>query len=630
MEQKQFFKRIGKDKEFFAGFILIDIVGHSKLGQYYDSGDVGKTIAALKSLVCSQLHQEFATVLTWEGDGGIVVFKVSDDCEPLVMFADRIRHLLPLFNRARGTLNPLPDGQDISVRIICSAGNAHNTGAAETLACDALNHLKHHAKEVEHRNYVVITGPLFERLKDDIQRRFSKWHEHEKLGMTYVLDYDLTITSIHYHEDQIAQLEKWIQDAVDRYKNKYQELLYFGYTNQRLKKFAFRLQGEGINVRALARNWLVERREEEAFNNCQFPQCKPSPSGEVKRWENSQLIKESAVQLQASGQFVSIRFYDGPPTFVGAILWGPERSCGRIGVCKWIQLPEGGGSQYKLEQWPALRLEGRDAIQSTMLEYFRSRFEEMWAQSRTYEQVLKDETALADNDPSVVGQIWDLSGKPYLIVCPHWRIPGRRGPLVALEDAMAVVAVVDFLKGQRVRTQVRPLRGPVDQASEVIQAEVRREIEAWRGNVVYVCFWSISQHLQRDLDKNGFPWKLGHDANDEPFLWHRKKPRCRLTSPTKPGDYQDYALVGKFRRNDRNEMGYVVAGLHAPGTWGAATYLTSSQGIRELAERIQDTQFAAVVVSELDTKRNELNLPKLHSTGAESFIGDHDAGIIQK
>lgn len=65
-------------------------------------------------------------MLPWQGDGCIVVFDIESRVEEMVIFADKIRQLVPLFNRTKGELNKLPCQQEIVVRIVCHAGEVLN------------------------------------------------------------------------------------------------------------------------------------------------------------------------------------------------------------------------------------------------------------------------------------------------------------------------------------------------------------------------------------------------------------------------------------------------------------------------------------------------------------------------
>src|SRR5947207_9883195 len=154
---KFFTEHLHVDSNFLSSIVVIDIVGHSQPHGGTKQG--ANTKAALKDLVDSEVVRErAAALLPWRGDGGEVVFDVSDSCDEMIAFADRVRHLIPFFNKSRGKLNKLPDQQEIIVRIVCHCGELFNKGSAAELAGEALNILAHDGKYVDSPGPVVVSA----------------------------------------------------------------------------------------------------------------------------------------------------------------------------------------------------------------------------------------------------------------------------------------------------------------------------------------------------------------------------------------------------------------------------------------------------------------------------------------
>lgn len=138
MDNETFFtKRLSPETSFPAGMVSVDIVKGSNLTGANKS--IGDTRDALKAVVEAQILDAPATCLPWRGDGGIVVFDISAGADEMVMFADRIRHLVPFLNRTRGRLNKLYLQQTFTVRIVCHSGELFNSGTAGGLVGDALS-----------------------------------------------------------------------------------------------------------------------------------------------------------------------------------------------------------------------------------------------------------------------------------------------------------------------------------------------------------------------------------------------------------------------------------------------------------------------------------------------------------
>lgn len=597
------------DQSVTLGLVSIDIIEHSKLGG--NDYEIAKTKNALKSFVELQLPSTLSAPLSWRGDGGEFLFDILKGCDEMVMFADRIRNLISMFNQARGILNYLPNREGIAIRIVCHAGAILNTDQTANLHGAAINAVSKYSKDVQRPGYVVISSEVFHRLSHPFQDRCRYFKENQDLGRTYVLDHDIAICSIQQNNNRSVELSEWIKSAIARHQ--YKDLLYFAYTNELLYEF-LAYQVSGVDVKILVRNWLVEREEEQRYNQALQPTTQhltgPRP------WYKSDLIRARAAELyeaahlQAPEKSIEMRFYDTPPLFNGAILVSEEgKSCAQIGFSKWENPPTTGGSPYKLDEWAAIQLDERDANQAHLLEYIQSRFWENWSRAKTYEQICE-----SDESPDV-DQVWASDGIPYLIIAPQRPIKERKFPVVAIEDDTAVRTLEAFLqKTQKVTTRFLPFELHDDPADSEFPQTAIQEIEKWPGHVVYVCAKSLPPSLLTYLGEHGFPYEIHRSGQERSFLLHRAT-GWKLFSPTDgdPFEPKDYSLVAKFRRPGNDCWAYIVAGVRAIGTLGAALYLINPQNIKTLTDLVHNEQFAAVAETTFDLKTYVMNIspPKL-------------------
>src|SRR5947207_14417281 len=98
--ENSFTEHLHVDSNFLAGIVSIDNVGNSQL--HGGTQQLANTKAALKDLVDSEVVRErAAALLPWRGDSGEVVFDVSDSCDEMIDFANRVRHLIHFFSKSR-------------------------------------------------------------------------------------------------------------------------------------------------------------------------------------------------------------------------------------------------------------------------------------------------------------------------------------------------------------------------------------------------------------------------------------------------------------------------------------------------------------------------------------------------
>ncbi|WKZ34762.1 MAG: hypothetical protein QY332_14165 [Anaerolineales bacterium] len=593
----------------YLGIVSIDIAKHSRIKD--NDQDVSLTRSAFLSMAEAQLPARGSWKMTRQGDGEGFLFDISKGSDEMILFADRILQLVHYFNRAKGKLNKLPNDTDIFVRIVCHAGNiVNNERTSGDLGGDALNELFKHEKIIGKAGKIVLTNEVFRWLSKELKLRCTANNSDIPFGQCYVLDHGTSSCQIQMNDLDSKQLRDWIVKMLAQ--RKFNKLLYFGYTNERLHDFlGFKLSG--IEVKILVRNWLTEKTDEQQYNRNKFIE-KQKQDHSSSPWLKSEKIKATVKEIMESDKWrdskksIDVRFYAEPPIFNGVILLNEEMtdSVAHIGIIKWDTNTIDGGSPYKLEEWAALLLDGNTIEHQTLLDYLASRFWKSWELSQSYTDVCKQQEIDEANSPSLIEQIWCLDSKPYKIIYPLRSGPNPNFPLVYHEDVKAFRAVEAFLKEYGVDSELHNFQLGDVSLHDWFPSGEEEKIEEWHGHIVYICARSISPNLKEYLRGIRFPVEFSYQDRISPHL---------LYLPTgeqihSPMDLQspspsDYSLIGRFRRKNQRGFGYILAGIHSIGTWGAASYLTNPLNLRTLTQIANGRDFAAVLSTEFNIKTRE-------------------------
>lgn len=587
-------RRTGLRPEWVAGLVVVDVIASGEAPNTRKRDDLH---AALGAFVSEQSQTPSRVRESWNGDGGVFVFDVSTAaaCDEMVLFADRVRQLVPVFNHAHAPEDPWTGSPEVGVRIVCHAGNLRGDGTIGDLGGDTFNNLVKQARPVGQSGCVILSAAVQGRLSALLQKHAVLRGEDGQLGVLYAYDPQVGTCVLQQDDHSSQSLEKWIREAsADRYK----ELLYFGYTNERLAEFF--MDFRKLPIKMVVRNWVVEAKEERQFNR------DVAGSGETTRlWSKAERIKSDAKRAFSMGH-VDLRFYDAPPIFNGAILIGkdPDDSRACVGLMRYEECPASGGSRYKLEEWTALRLYGREPLHKDLLQALKSQFDQIWQLGKRFAEVCEqEEVELTDVSP-----VWTLDGRPYLIVYAQRRADDRpQFPVVAHEDLMALREIEGFLNQCEARSEVKPLDLPRPlRGNDWFPSQAWEEIEAWPGHVIHLCSRSVPPQLMKILiEKQGFPFRLEKTGLSDPSI------ACielgtSLRSPMDDGDASDYSLIAKYRRPGGDASGYILAGLHAMGTWGGAHYLVNRKNIAPLAQLFPGVLFGAIVKTHFDRETSHL------------------------
>lgn len=608
----------GEGRDFLGGILLIDIVGHSKFKG--NESRKAQTKVALKNLIEPQLLSSRAAIFNWAGDGIGIVFDVSSDCDEMILFADRIRSLIPHFNRTRYLYNWLSNNQQIALRIIGHAGLIRNTiNEGGALSGGVINHAAKSEKKLGKANYVVITEQVQRRLTKALADRLTRLETNRLLGDVYILDGSDGMGYVHKSKSDSSDLKEWIINTLEQ--DRYHTLLYFGYTNELLHSFLLyelRETNKDIKVKILARDWVVERIAEEKFNR--ELDKKGASEGPTRLWKKAGAIKtnaEETYEVSLRTGLIESRFYPDEPLFNGAILLAKNgKHKAFIGISKWQSSEVEAGSPYKLREWPALILDGQDHNQLHFISYLISRFDELWSRSLAFSDVsIKDERESADN-PSTANSFWEARGSKFLLVMPGRSYPKRVKPVIAGEDAEAARQIEKFLnryEAQAVESHVVNI--PDNRAEDWYPKESLERIENWDGHVVYICNLSVPPTFWSYLQDRGFPHIISGAGGSTPEIHHTDEKGIRLGSPIdkKPSEPCDYSIIGKISYGESGKKIFIVSGLHAMGTLGAALHLTD---IDKLLKLTLDgfREFGAIIQVNYDEENEQIidTQEKLH------------------
>jgi len=622
---------------FLAGIAVVDIVGCSRLTR-----DRLVTFDLFQQLILDLISGTRIAALGFEGDGAKLVTDANTGLDPILRFCERLTGLLPTFNIAQDA-----SGRDrIQIRVVCHSGHLNKLPADSTqqptrpvVEGDALNDVSKYERDVGRPDQVVVTDSFLAHISDRTKHRFGASHTtHSKLGPCYILDPNKSHVTLELHEKTSQDLLEWITASVG--ESDFDELDLFAYTNETLTRDLERLSRKSdVRIRVVARSWLTEGTEE--THSGAFP-AEPSNvprTASSAPWKKSNIIRSMADLLLGSRQTsddtnLSARFYDEPPVLKGAILRNTAtgRSAAHIGFYAWRPGREGGGSPYVGERWTGSWLHddattSSSGPQSVLLDAVQSRFDRLWAVGHTYDY-LKQEQA-ARNERSLrqdrAKKIWNIDGRPYCLVIPGRNV-NRPLPFVATEDLMTMRTVENFLVDQHANVEIKhidvsgsPLHDTGFHQSATSEqpstdeptlvdhnARVFREIDRFKGHLVYICRRTLHVELRQHLEMNGFPFSFSDDAFESEgspvtvcHVPHGTKYFSPMDSESK--EKRDYCVVGKCRRNGGSGNIYVIAGIHGMGTWSGAQFLTDPDHLMDLFNAVQSQDFAKLIVCEFDS-----------------------------
>ncbi|MEX1248098.1 MAG: hypothetical protein WEA61_06405 [Anaerolineales bacterium] len=585
-------EQVKPGETFTAGVASIDFINATELSG--TPQQIADTKTAFLELVSSLIENQPIAVLNWSGDGGLLICDGARGFDDLVVVCDKTLGFLPFFNRSLGRFTYLNDDR-IHVRIVCNSAFVQNTGEAKTFTAEVVNKTAKYERNIGIRDHLVVTSNIYSGLSLDFQRRLAPSSVSDnKLGPYYVLDALESNSIVRRNEFTSEKIRDWIAAAAKL--KKYDEIMIFTYTNESLYEY-LSTPLPGITIRVLARNWLKEAEEENAYNH---KMSQTSPASELRRlWKKADVIKRDAEILiderrdQPYKNEFNIRFYESRPLFKGIILRNSQtkRRIGYIGHYAWDLDWQTGGSPIIGENWSAVWLSEDGGSQSNMLDAVTSRFEELWENGKSFEEL--DETeqqqALIAQYKENVKAVWEIDDKPFLVIVPGREKPGRLYPLVGAEDLLAMRSVERFLREHGAAFALKIMT--TGDSTEISKK--------WDGHLIYICHRTISPEYLTELKKGGFPYDIVTKEGGKPSIVHIPY-KHEYFSPMDEDSPQerDFCLVAKTRRPDKAGSLFIIAGLHGMGTLAGAQYLTNQDQLRILFEARKNLDFCTVVECE--------------------------------
>lgn len=172
---------------------------------------------------------------------------------------------------------------------------------------------------------------------------------------------------------------------------------------------------------------------------------------------------------------------------------------------------------------------------------------------------------------------------PVTVAVPGRTAPGRPALMIASEDASASLIVTRLLESL---------------TFEVAQFQIPQDGE-WTpsGDVVAICGPKSSPITARALEADPILY-FGQDDSGKYVIRDRKSGAVHVSPMDDDGRRGDIAYVGRLPYNDAGDVMLVIAGIHAIGSVGAATWL--SEHLPELYGKVGSDRFSMAIRSEYD------------------------------
>jgi hypothetical protein len=585
-------------QQFHALVVSIDIVHSRRLAGTDEQKQ--KTKEAIKKLVQSLIGDLPMAILSWRGDGGLLLYDVGNGFTEAVNFCSLVVGLIPIINKARNIYNFLP-GDMIHFRVVCNYGLIENTGDPETLTKDAIDNM-FSEKQVGVIDHVVVSHNVFIHLPSTLQPRMTALPKRgTPLDPCYALDARLSLADVEITEEGSDRLRRWMAEMV--LQGVYEELLIFAYTNETLYQYltpTFPVS----KVRVLMRNWLVEEEEENAHNQSSAPKELPKTPTAILRkpWAKAHTIRAVAGRLMGSDKSVGtsnvdIRFYEGSPIFKGAILRGSNGNrAAFIGLYSWSPERKEGGSPYLDNLCSSIHIADDGCAKTAYLDAIISRFEEQWKSALIYDQMIELEDQSNASHRTNIDRVFTSDNRPYLIIYPGRETENRVLPLIASEDLFAANTIKETLKS----------RGKTVSIEVITNNEYPEAVHTWQDHIIVLCHRSWHPHEFADIRLDEIPYRLVVDDKGTPqILLEDIGQSVRSPIDAAPLQKRDFALIIRRSRSNGAKVFY-IAGLHAIGTLGAAVFLTSPHTLSNLAHQVQRIDFAVVVDCEFSSPQREV------------------------
>jgi hypothetical protein len=176
-------------------------------------------------------------------------------------------------------------------------------------------------------------------------------------------------------------------------------------------------------------------------------------------------------------------------------------------------------------------------------------------------------------------------GGPVVTIATPLRATSAGRPLVAQEDVEAAMVLTRFLDGADITTDLQHI-------------STAGELDLSPPALVAICGPKSSPVVQR-LIATDPAFEFSADADDRWRIIDRSS-RQAYASPIDddPSADRDVAYLARLPRPAGAPPMLVVAGVHAVGSLGAMTYLTTTANLRQLHRTVADRPFSMVIESQ--------------------------------
>jgi hypothetical protein len=313
----------------------------------------------------------------------------------------------------------------------------------------------------------------------------------------------------------------------------------------------------------------------------------------------AQMLIERDADLMFNGR-LSLKFYDSPPFLKGTILRNSntKRRSAYIGIYSYDASRKQEGTHFLGDNWSSLWLTDDNGPQTHLLNTIESRFEELWSSSHDYDELKNIDAEREKRRIEIESskKIWEIScNKPYLIIVRSLSTNFKDNIIrdgIVTEDFMAMRLIEEILRQN----------GSIVEIELINQNNIGSEkrIEEWNGYLIYICKRTLDKNIYDILESQNFPYYFKDDPLPQAI---HKRNRIAVGSPMDfdPPEKRDICVVAKCDRLGNNDgKMFIIAGLHAMGTWGGSHYLTQPKNLQQICDQLEGENFVILVECEFD------------------------------
>jgi class 3 adenylate cyclase len=163
-----------EDVTYDFGFLKIDVVGHSSIYSNNRSPAIDETLDAFERMVEDQALKNQGYILSWQGDGGLIVFIVGDKVMNCSETALSLLYSLRKFND-----NHNKTESELRLRMACHLGTAKYKSSHGRIHSPAINFVCHLEAKGTPVNAISVSEIFYKEIPTKVQARFSESGEFE-------------------------------------------------------------------------------------------------------------------------------------------------------------------------------------------------------------------------------------------------------------------------------------------------------------------------------------------------------------------------------------------------------------------------------------------------------------------